>query len=280
MPDDRLSLRSDDRCVVSLTFDNFGESYDLLQYGHAGGAFADGVYAPRRGVPRIMDLLDRNGIRASFFMEGWNVRKYPDLVREVIARGHEVGAHGWMHEAWSSLDLGQERELVERTTHAIAETTGYAPKGWRSPGGLVTPNTLSVLDEYGYVYDSSFADEDIPYLLQTAPGSDRTIAELPWQWVLDDAMYYSPKLTVRRVDDVAQIWVDEFDAAYRTTGYFMLVCHPRYSGRPARLQALEKLISHIQSHEGVRFVRCNELVEELPTVVGVPQYPAPARRAD
>lgn len=280
MHEDRLALRPDDRCVVSLTFDNFGESFDLLQHGHAGGALADGVYAPRRGVQRILTMLERYAIPASFFMEGWNVQKYPELVRAVAEQGHEVGAHGWMHETWSSLNLVRERDLVERTTHALAEVTGKPPRGWRSPGGLVTPHTLSVVDEFGYAYDSSFADDDIPYLVQTAPGSDRYIAELPWQWVLDDAMYYSPKLTGPRADDVAQIWIDEFDAAYRTTGFFMLVCHPRYSGRPARLPALETLIAHIQSHEGVRFVRCDELVTEVLGTEGIPRYSAPARLAD
>ncbi len=77
MPFERPSLPDDARCVVTLTFDNFGESFDLLRYGHAGGASADGVYAPRRGVERVLDLLARHEIPATFFVEGWNARKVP-----------------------------------------------------------------------------------------------------------------------------------------------------------------------------------------------------------
>src|SRR3954453_13595136 len=84
------------RCAVSLSFDNFGEAFDLLRYGHAGGALADGVYATRRGIERVLDLLDRYRIPATFFLEGWNVRKYAPFAREIAKRGHEVAAHGWM----------------------------------------------------------------------------------------------------------------------------------------------------------------------------------------
>jgi len=275
MQPDRLTLQEKDRCVVTLTFDNFGESYDLLRYGHAGGANADGVYAPRRGVSRILDLLDRHGISATFFMEGWNVRKYAALAREVVERGHEVAAHGWMHEQWNTLDPHREAELIHRTTQTIADVVGEVPRGWRSPAGLATSNTLRLLAEAGYVYDSSFGDDDMPYLLQVQAGSNQTLVELPWQWSLDDALYYSPTRTIRRASEVAELWIEEFDAAIQTTGNFMLVCHPRYSGRPAQLLALEKLISHMQTHEGVRFSRCDAIATEMRGWSSVANVPAP-----
>jgi peptidoglycan/xylan/chitin deacetylase (PgdA/CDA1 family) len=109
------------RCAVALSFDNFGESYDLLRYGYSGGANADGVYAPRRGIPRILDLLERYEIPATFFLEGWNVKKYASLAKEIAERGHEIGGHGWMHETWDKLGLIQERGR-QRTdsTHILA----------------------------------------------------------------------------------------------------------------------------------------------------------------
>src|SRR5207245_1097482 len=106
--------------------------------------------APRRGVERVLDLLDRRGLMGTFFVEGWNARKYAGLLREVAARGHEVGAHGWMHEHWDELPADEERELVARTTGTIGEVLGAPPKGWRSPGGLITPRTLGLLKEAGY----------------------------------------------------------------------------------------------------------------------------------
>jgi peptidoglycan/xylan/chitin deacetylase (PgdA/CDA1 family) len=265
------------RCAVTLTFDNFGESLDLLRYGHAGGALADGVYAPRRGVERVLEVLARRGVPATFFVEGWNARKYAALAREIVAAGHEVAAHGWMHEQWDTLAAEQERALVERTTGVLAEVLGRAPTGWRSPGGLTTTATLGLLRDAGYGYDSSFADEDVPYVMRVAADRAEEIVELPWSWPLDDAVFYGHPGTIRRPSEVLRLWTEAFDAALALTGCFMLVCHPRFSGRPAAAVALEQLIEHIQAQPGVWFARCDEVaahVREQPTT---PHYPAPER---
>jgi peptidoglycan/xylan/chitin deacetylase (PgdA/CDA1 family) len=247
-----------------------------LRYGHAGGALADGVYAPRRGVPRVLDLLERQLIPATFFVEGWNARRYPDLLREIVARGHEVGAHGWMHERWNELEPDNERDLIRQATDAIGEATGAAPRGWRAPSGLTTRKTLALIQTAGYDWDSSFGDEDIPYRLGIAAGRSETLTELPWQWSLDDAAYFAYPGSIRRPADVAQLWIDEFDAAYATTGYFMLVCHPRYIGRPARIGALETLINHIRTCDGVWFATCSEVADAARDAGWLPEYPAPA----
>jgi peptidoglycan-N-acetylglucosamine deacetylase len=265
------------RCAVALTFDNFGESFDLLRYGYSGGANADGVYAPRRGIPRILDLLERYEIPATFFLEGWNVKKYASLAKEIAERGHEIGGHGWMHETWDKLGLIQERELVRRTTDAIGEVLGEPPVGWRAPGGLITPETLSLLHGAGYQYDSSFGDDDVPYRIQVARDSERELTELPWQWSLDDAPYYAHPGTIRHPDEVIDIWSAEFDAAYEMTGFFMLVCHPRYSGRPARVRALERLIEHIKTRDDVWFARCRDIAEAAAGYDATPRYDAPEK---
>jgi len=263
------------KCAVTLTFDNFGESFDLLRHGHAGGANADGVYAPRRGIERVLDLLARYSIPATFFVEGWNARKYADLAREIVAQGHEIGGHGWMHEAWSELPAERERELIQRTTTTLSDVLGHAPSGWRAPSGLTTEWTLGYLYEAGYSYDSSFGDDDVPYLIATDSGDE--IVELPWSWSLDDAVYYAHPGTMRRPSEVAQLWIEEFDAAYELAGNFMLVCHPRYSGRPARIRALEQLIQHIRTHDGVWFTRSSDLATAARDWSAIPHHPYPER---
>ena len=267
-------LPDDARCVVTLTFDNFGESYDLLRYGHAGGANADGVYSPRRGVERVLDLLDRHDISATFFVEGWNARKYRDLAREVVDRGHEIAGHGWMHERWNELDRQTERDLIQRTTEAISDAIGDSPAGWRAPSGLTTPWTVEQLKAAGCDYDSSFGDDDAPYWLRVSADEDEEIMELPWTWTLDDAAYYAYPGTIRQPSKVTELWIEEFDAAYAMTGYFMLVCHPRYAGRPSRILALERLIAHIKSHDGVWFARCDELAAHAAKASTTPHHPA------
>jgi peptidoglycan/xylan/chitin deacetylase (PgdA/CDA1 family) len=261
-----------DKCVVVLSFDNFGESFDLLKHGYAGGALADGAYAPRQGVPRILDLLDRYTIPATFFVEGWNAEKYSALVKDVVDRGHEVGAHGWMHEQWDALERTTEEELIKHTTHAIEKATGSALYGWRSPGGLITPNTLELLLDAGYRYDSSFGDEDVPYSMNIG---SREIVEIPWCWSLDDAMYYSPSRPIANPNDIADQWIADFDAAAQMTGFFMLVCHPRFSGRPSRALALEKLIKHIQTSDKAIFKTCGAVAKEVAKQQSHPIYPAP-----
>lgn len=265
------------RCAVALSFDNFGESFDLLRYGHAGGALADGVYAPRRGVPRVLDLLERRGVPGTFFLEGWNVARYAGLTREIDARGHEVAAHGWMHEQWNTLAPDAERECIARATEALTDAVGRPPRGWRAPSGLTTTATLELLHAAGYAYDSSFADEDGPYLLGVAPGRNETLVELPWQWVLDDAAYFAYPGVIRDPEEVLAIWRAEFDAAYAQTGYFMLVCHSRYIGRPARIGMLERLVAYIQGHDGVWFARCEDIAAATGAWTAAPRYPAPAR---
>jgi peptidoglycan-N-acetylglucosamine deacetylase len=264
------------RCAVVLSFDNFGESFDLLRYGHAGGALADGVYAPRRGVPRVLDLLERHQLPATFFVEGWNARKHSELLREVAAQGHEIAAHGWMHETWNTLEPERERDLIARTTATIADVTGTAPRGWRAPSGLTTRETLALIHAAGYDWDSSFGDEDVPYRLGIATDRDETLVELPWQWSLDDAAYFAYPGSIRRPADVAQLWIDEFDAAYATTGYFMLVCHPRYIGRPARITALETLVNHIRAHDDIWFATCSAVADATREAGWAPEHPAPA----
>lgn len=148
---ERPSWPNGAKCAVALTFDNFGESFDLLRHGHAGGANADGVYAPRRGIERVLDLLARYSVPATFFVEGWNAKKYADLAREIVKQGHEIGGHGWMHEAWSELPPKRERDLILRTTTALSDILGQAPTGWRAPSGLTTEGTLGFLREAGYL---------------------------------------------------------------------------------------------------------------------------------
>lgn len=276
MPLTRPTWPNGASCAVTLTFDNFGESFDLLRYGHAGGANADGVYAARRGVERVLDLLARRGVPGTFFVEGWNARKYASLARDVIDAGQEIAAHGWMHETWSQLAPDHERDLIHRAMDAITEATGAQPRGWRAPSGLATASTLRLIAEAGFQYDSSMADDDIPYLLQADASSDTEIVELPWTWTLDDAVYFAHPGVIRDPRRVVDQWIAEFDAAYLQTGYFMLVCHPRYIGRPARIGELERLIAHIQQHDDIWFARCDELATATAGQPWAPRYSAPA----
>jgi peptidoglycan/xylan/chitin deacetylase (PgdA/CDA1 family) len=263
---------------VLLTYDNLGEAYDLLRYGHAGGASGDGIYAVRRGIPRILEMLARNGLHATFFVEGWGAQRYPELIREIAAASHEVGAHGWMHEQWDKLEPAEELELIKRTTDAIGNALGTAPLGWRSPFSRTTKSTLSLLADHGYRYDSSFADEDIPYRMHVRAGDERTLVEFPLSGVLNDAPYYSGQLGFRSPDDVHEMHFGELRGLAKSAGFAVLVSHPRFSGRPARIEGHERTIQRLRSGElgDVRFLRCDQAADEYARRSDIPTYDAPA----
>lgn len=265
---------------VLLTYDNLGEAYDLLRFGHAGGAAADGVYAVRRGVPRLLDMLARRGLRATFFVEGWGARKYPELVRAIAAAGHEIGAHGWLHEEWSRLEADEERELIRRTTGTIGDLLGAPPSGWRSPGARTTPRTLGFLADAGYRYDSSFIDEDVPYRMQVAAGDERTLLELPMSPVLSDTPFYAYPGTLRSPDEVTALWWEELTGLATEANFAVATTHPRHSARPARLAAHERLIARLLAGElgAVRFLRGDDAAREYGGRAALRTYPPPVDR--
>jgi peptidoglycan/xylan/chitin deacetylase (PgdA/CDA1 family) len=262
---------------VLLTYDNLGEAYDLLRYGHAGGAVADGVYANRRGTPRVLEMLARNGLHATFFIEGWSAQRYPEMLREISAAGHEVAAHGWMHEAWENLQPDEERELIARTTSAIGDVLGKPPVGWRSPYARTTRHTLSILADHGYRYDSSFKDEDVPYRMYVRAGDDRTIVEFPGSGMLNDTPYYAGA-ALRSPDEVHEIQFGEIRGLASAGGFVVITCHPRHTGRPARIEGHERTIQRLRSGElgEVRFMRCDQAADEYADRADTPLYPAPA----
>ena len=262
---------------VVLSFDNMGEAYDLLRFGHAGGGVADGVYAIRRGIPRVLDVLERHRLHATFFVEGWGAKKYSQLLGEISAAGHEVGAHGWLHEQWNELDLDTERELIKRTTGVIGDILGSAPVGWRSPWGRMTPHTLSLLADEGYRYDSSFVDDDVPYRITVAPGDQRTLIELPFSQMLNDTPFYNYPGTLHTPTETMEKWWSEIRGLATMAGFAVITAHPRFSGRPARIRALEEFIDRLIDGEigDVQFLRCDQAAAKYANKGDLPTYEAP-----
>ncbi len=223
------------------------------------GIHSGGRYSIQRGVHKYLDLLAKHGIKATFFVCGWDTEHWPALVRDMHAAGHEVAAHGYQHEAW---DLGAaEPELLEKTHRAIIDAIGVAPVGWCSPSGRKSALTIPTLRRLGYLYDASEKDLDAPYLLETADGTRDDFIMLPNNTVsLDDAPVYNmgQALTSEMYDG----WVAEFDALHAGTGYVHFTCHPRGangSGTPARAATVDRFLSYAKQFDGVRFVTLKEL---------------------
>ncbi|WP_375460255.1 polysaccharide deacetylase family protein [uncultured Enterovirga sp.] len=249
------------RCVVAITVDFDGRSNEAGKGLAPLGIHAAGRYSARRGVHRHLRLLERQGIPATFFVPGYDARTAPEVVRDIVQAGHEIGAHGYKHEGMLLPSDEEERRLI--LSHQIlGDLVGSAPVGWRSPSGQKTSTTLRVLRSLGYLYDSSDKDFDMPYLLNFSDGRDPMV-EIPNNTLsLNDTPWYNVSMTPS--SEVEAQWKAEFDEIHANRGFFLLTYHPRAgfgSGTPARAAAISGLIDHIKLHRDVAFVTLAQLCD-------------------
>lgn len=257
--------REDARCAVALSFDSDHETTELRDGGKSVGRLSWGQFGHRVGVPKILDVLRRHDVRASFYVPAVTALLYPDEQRAVAAEGHEVGIHGWIHELNSSLGYDTERDLMLRSADTLERITGTRPIGMRTPSWDFSPHTLRIVREMGLRYDSSLmADEDCYELM--LDGEATGVVELPVEWVRDDAPYfwmnrfashrpYTPPTAV------FDIFRREFDAAYAEGGVCQITFHPHVIGYRSRIWILEELIRHARSHPDVWFATHAEVAE-------------------
>lgn len=251
------------RCAVALSFDSDHET-QTLRWGHTSpGRLSAGEYGARVGVPRILALLERYGAKATFFVPAVVAMLYPDEQKRIIAEGHEIGIHSWIHELNSELPPADERRLQFAAADVLERTCGVRPVGIRTPSWDFSQHTLSITREMGLLYDSSLMADDDPYeLLEN--GEPTGVVELPVEWIRDDAPYlmmerfqglrpYTPPA------GVLEVFRREFDQAYAGGGLYLLTMHPHIIGHSSRLQILEELIRHIRSHPGIWFARHDEV---------------------
>ena len=256
------SLRPDSwpggkRCAVALSFDSDHDTNELRDGGKSIGRMSWGQYGSRVGVPRILELLKRTQVPATFFVPAVSALLYPDEQRRVIAEGHEIGLHGWIHEVNSALTERDERELHLRSSDTLTQITGVRPVGMRTPSWDFSRATLKIQREMGLLYDSSLMADNDPYELEEQ-GERTGIVELPVEWIRDDAVYFNmnrfaalrPYTAPTTVLDIFQ---REFDAAYEEGGLFLLTMHPHVIGYRSRMFILEELIRHMQAMPDVWF---------------------------
>ena len=234
------------RVAVLLSFDVDNETISI-RFGEASaGSLSQQQYGARVGLDRVVRLLDARRIPATFFIPSVSLAITPEMATTIKKSGrHEFGVHGWIHEMNTSLPEPVERELVTRALAELTRMTGTRPTGYRAPSWNFSPNTLTILRDLGFRYESSLMADDRPYeLLQD--GKPTGIVELPVEWILDDAPLFDPRgERYMNPRDVAQVWIDEFDAAYEEGTMLVLTMHPHIIGHRSRMVALELLLDHI-----------------------------------
>lgn len=239
-----------------------------------------GQYGIHRGLPRILKLLDKYDIPATFFVPGMTAEMYPQVITSIEEAGvHEIGHHSYSH-TFPDLFPSAEAEAADydKASKIIEPMIGRKLTGYRSPAWEFSRNTLKIIKEMGIEYSSNMMGTDcLDYLEIFGEKSD--IVEIPIHWVLDDAAFwlYSVRLqgkSMQPLESVEKCWKDEFDGLYEefieeeengidSDIVYVLTCHPQIIGRPSRLKVMENVIKHIMQHPNVEFVTCPEAVRRF-----------------
>ncbi|HYL41258.1 MAG TPA: polysaccharide deacetylase [Candidatus Binatus sp.] len=266
------------RLTVALTFDGDTIS-DAVRRGDPPVKLSHGEFGVRVGIPRILDLLEREAIPGTWFMPGHTIETWPAVTRAVAERGHELACHGWYHEDFSAIPAKDQRSILERSAEAVRAITGDGPRGYRAPYWALGPDTLALVEAVGFVYDSSLmADDYRLYRVRhgdrhstsgpTAFGTEGTLVEVPVYWGLDDWAMFEPAPATGRdglaaPSRVLEIWSGElrYAWAHAPGGLLTVTMHPECIGRGHRMAMLERFIAEAKDLDGVVFGRLDQYVE-------------------
>ena len=268
-----------------------------LWLGSFGGAdspcdISRGVFAAKRGVPRLLEFFRRYGITTTWHITGHSIESFPKAAEMIAKDGHEIGVHGYSHENPLAMSPEQERDVLDKSIELCRGLTGKDPKGYATPWAEFTNITVDLLLERGFSHEFSMMEEDcFPYYLRTGDswtkidytknaadwmkpwiaGEEVDIVEIPLSWHLDDA---PPTMFVKTAPNshgwitgqqLGQIWIDYFDWIYRNHDYaiYPLALHPDAAAKPHLMLALERLVDHVLRHRGVRMVTHAEMAADF-----------------
>lgn len=223
-------------------------------------------YGGRVGIWRLLDILDRQGVPATFNICGMTAERYPESARAIVEKGHEIGGHTYDHTPPWKLTEKNEIENIRKTIEAVKGVTGERIVGWRCPWVAPSKNTLRILCEEGFVWDSDFLNYDLPYMLEIG---DKELVEIPYTFTTDDMPFLVGSgnqeaggfpAARNAPSHLFEVWKDEFDMLYAESAanpkMFIFMNHPLCMGRAHRAKYFDLFLSYIKGHEGVWFARC------------------------
>lgn len=264
LPPPRYTWPDGARCAAMLCFDVDGETTVLSEdpeLARRRTLMSQCEYGPRVGVPRLLGLLDHLQAPATFFIPGYIVEQHPKMVEAIVAQGHEIGLHGYLHEKLAYLSEPQEEDILGRTIEILTRFTGAKPRGFRAPWFEINPWTPELLVRHGVEYCASAMGDDVPYFHHNG------LVEIPGQWLLEDweqfafsadpAWGFIPENCAKVYD----LWWREFEAMHDFGCCFVLTLHPWLSGRPSRVRLLEDIITAMRAKDGVWFARGHQIAD-------------------
>jgi peptidoglycan/xylan/chitin deacetylase (PgdA/CDA1 family) len=253
------------RIAVALSFDVDNATPNLAAGDLGSESLSRGEYGAVDGLPRILRLLTKHDIPASFYIPAVSALLHPQMIKDIQASGkNEIGVHGWIHEDLQALnDEREEQRLLSQAIDYLTKATGRRPVGYRAPSWHFSRFTMRQIKEAGFLYDSSLMASDDAYEIFVDRQSTGVI-ELPIERILDDFPYFGASNgSLPSPDLVEEIFASEFDVAYEEGGLYVLTMHPHVTGHRSRLAGLEKLILHMKSKPGVWFATEEDIARYL-----------------
>ncbi len=261
-------------CGVTLGWHVDGEAgpvgWDLRAADHVA-AVTEAAYGVTTALPRILEIHRELSIPGTFFVPAHVVERHPAAIEAILADGHEIAHHGYLHENVFSLDGARQREIFEYANSILEAATGRRPRGWSAPGWGVNADTLEVILETGMIYDASLMERDRPYVVVLPRGA---LVELPISMILDDwalfgaSLYPNGSAATASAETARQIWQEEFDGMRHYGSYFNTTFHPNLLGRPGRMRMLRSLLAYMRSFDDVWWGTCEQLASHIGTMIG------------
>ena len=258
------------KVAVGLSFDVDNATADLATGNLISESISRGEYGAVDGLPRILRILDRQNVPASFFIPAVSHLLHPQMIPAILASGrHEIGVHGWIHEHLPSVnDAAAEQDMLNRAIDTLTKAIGRKPVGYRAPSWQFSKFTMAQVKAAGFLYDSSLMASDDAYEI-LLDGQPTGVVELPIERIVDDFPYFGGATNggLPSPEEVEKVFRSEFDVAYQEGGLFILTMHPHITGHRSRAAGLERLITYMKSKPGVWFATHEQIaryVKEAP----------------
>jgi peptidoglycan/xylan/chitin deacetylase (PgdA/CDA1 family) len=242
--------------AVALSFDVDNASATLSRGNLNSEVISRGEYGAVDGLPRLLRMLERQSIPASFFIPAVSHLLHPQMVESILSyKVHEIGVHGWIHELLPLLDdQEEEQRLLDQAIDTLTVAIGKRPVGYRAPSWQFSNYTMEQIKDAGFLYDSSLMASDDAYEI-LIDGEPSGVVELPIERILDDFPYFGGNTngSLPAPELMIKVFRSEFDVAWEEGGLFVLTMHPHIMGHRSRVAALEGLIRHMKVKGGVWF---------------------------
>lgn len=248
------------RVAVCLSFDVDNESYLLAAGQTSPTTLSAADFGAQSGLPRILGVLDKYQVPASFFIPAVSALLHPEMIPAILKSGrNEIGVHGWIHESPPAINNEAEEErLLNQAIDYLTKATGKRPVGYRAPGWAFSQYTMGLIRKAGFLYDSSLQAMDEPYEI-VSNGQPTGMVELSIDWTLTETPYLGRGGTMPSPELLYGLYKDEFDGAYAEHTMFVLTLHPHVSGHRAPLHHLDQFIAYMKSKPGVWFATCEQV---------------------